>query len=121
MVEHVLSNRRGDWRVLIVGSQESDRWVMNIFGPNSFERSYTLEGSAGEHDPRVVGSVIAKIVPATEWAQKESFRAEPMSNHALGSFLSLFFCRTYGKDCKNCTFCKDSHFWHAGFIANRSK
>jgi hypothetical protein len=66
MVEHVLSNRRGDWRVLIVGSQESDRWVMNIFGPNSFERSYTLEGSAGEHDPRVVGSVIAKIVPATE-------------------------------------------------------
>jgi hypothetical protein len=56
-----------------VGSQESDRWEMNIFGPNSFERSYTLEGSAGEHDPRVVGSVIAKIVPATGWAQKESF------------------------------------------------
>jgi hypothetical protein len=26
IVEHVLSDRRGDWRVLIVGSQGSDRW-----------------------------------------------------------------------------------------------
>src|SRR5713226_268237 len=28
VVEHVLSGRMGDWRVLIVGSQESDRWEM---------------------------------------------------------------------------------------------
>ena len=65
IVEHVLSDRRGDWRVLIVGSQGSDRWEMKVYGPNSFERSYTLEGSAGEHEPRAVGSIISKIVPAT--------------------------------------------------------
>ena len=44
LVEHVLSGRMGDWRVLIVGSQEGDRWEMTIYGPNAFERSYTLEG-----------------------------------------------------------------------------
>jgi hypothetical protein len=25
---------------------------MKIFGPNAFERSYTLEGTAGEHRPK---------------------------------------------------------------------
>jgi hypothetical protein len=39
IVEHVLSNRPGDWRVVIIGSQGSDRWEMTIFGPNAFERS----------------------------------------------------------------------------------
>jgi hypothetical protein len=46
IVEHVLSDRPGDWRVLIIGSQDSDQWELKIFGPNGFERSYTLEGSA---------------------------------------------------------------------------
>jgi hypothetical protein len=27
-IEHVLSQRSGDWRVLIVGSQANDRWEM---------------------------------------------------------------------------------------------
>jgi hypothetical protein len=26
MIEHVLSERPGDWRVSIIGSQENDRW-----------------------------------------------------------------------------------------------
>ena len=26
MIEHVLSDRRGDWRVSIIGSQAKDRW-----------------------------------------------------------------------------------------------
>jgi hypothetical protein len=47
VIEHVLANRPGDWRVSIVGSQANDRWEMKIIGPNAFERSYTLEGSAG--------------------------------------------------------------------------
>jgi hypothetical protein len=47
MIEHVLSDRLGNWRVLIVGSQGSDRWEMRITGPNAFERSYTLEGAFG--------------------------------------------------------------------------
>jgi hypothetical protein len=38
-VEHILSDRPGEWRVLIVGSQGSDRWEMKILGPNAFERS----------------------------------------------------------------------------------
>jgi hypothetical protein len=39
LVEHALSNRPGDWRVVIIGSQGSDQWEMKIFGPNAFERS----------------------------------------------------------------------------------
>jgi len=42
IVEHVLSDRPGDWRVFIIGSQANDRWEMKITGPNGFERSYTL-------------------------------------------------------------------------------
>jgi len=50
-IEHALADRPGDWRVSIVGSQANDRWEMKIIGPNAFERSYTLEGTAGEHPP----------------------------------------------------------------------
>ena len=63
LVEHVLSSRRGDWRVLIVGSQEGDRWEMTIYGPNAFERSYTLEGASGEHDPLRIAALVSRIVP----------------------------------------------------------
>jgi hypothetical protein len=31
-------------------------------GPNGFERSYALEGSAGEHDARVVGGIVSRMV-----------------------------------------------------------
>jgi hypothetical protein len=64
LVEHFLSDRPGDWRVLIVGSQGSDRWEMKISGPNAFERSYALEGVAGEHDPRVIAATVSRMVPA---------------------------------------------------------
>jgi hypothetical protein len=47
---------------LIVGSQESDRWEMKITGPHAFERSYTLEGVAGQHDPWVIGGIVSRIV-----------------------------------------------------------
>jgi hypothetical protein len=63
IIEHVLADRPGDWRVSIVGSQANDRWEMKIVGPNAFERSYTLEGSAGEHDPHVIGQRIARMLP----------------------------------------------------------
>src|SRR5277367_1972083 len=48
VVEHVLADRPGDWRVSITGSQANDRWELKITGPNAFERSYTLEGSPKE-------------------------------------------------------------------------
>ena len=40
LIEHVLSDRPGDWRVSIFGSQANDRWEMKINGPNGFEQSY---------------------------------------------------------------------------------
>ena len=64
MVEHVLSGRRGDWRVSIMGSQGSDRWEMKITGPNAFERSYTLERTAGEHEPHAIAALVVRMVPA---------------------------------------------------------
>jgi hypothetical protein len=63
LIEHVLADRPGNWLVLIVGSQGNDRWEMKITGPNAFERSYTLEGAAGEHEPHVVANLVARMVP----------------------------------------------------------
>jgi len=63
MIEHVLSDRVGDWRVVIVGSQANDRWEMRITGPNAFERSYTLEGTLGQHEPSTVASIVAQMLP----------------------------------------------------------
>ena len=51
VVEHVLSDRPGDWRVSIIGSQANDRWLLGRMG---FERSYVLEGTAGEHRPEAI-------------------------------------------------------------------
>jgi hypothetical protein len=64
-IEHVLADRPGDWKVSIVGSQANDRWEMKIAGPNGFERSYTLEGSSGQHEPEVIRVIVGKMVPAS--------------------------------------------------------
>jgi hypothetical protein len=63
IIEHVLTDRLGDWRVSIVGSQANDRWELKIVGPNGFERSYTLEGSAGEHRPEAIQVILSKMLP----------------------------------------------------------
>ena len=63
VVEHVLADRPGDWRVLITGSQANDRWALKITGPQAFERSYTLEGSAGEHRPEAIRLILGKMLP----------------------------------------------------------
>ena len=68
MVEHVLSDRPGDWRVSIIGSQGNDRWEMKITGPNAFERSYTLEETAGEHEPHSIAALLARMVPARRFS-----------------------------------------------------
>ena len=64
LVEHALSDRPGDWRVSIVGSRASENWEMKVEGPNGLERSYTLAGSAGEHQPMVIGNLLLKLLPA---------------------------------------------------------
>jgi hypothetical protein len=48
----------------IVGYRESDGWEMKVWGPNGFERSYTLVGSAGEHQALVIGNVLLRLLPA---------------------------------------------------------
>lgn len=63
IIEHVLADRLGDWRVSILGSQANDRWEMKIVGPNGFERSYTLEGADGEHRPEVIQVILSKMLP----------------------------------------------------------
>jgi hypothetical protein len=63
-IEHVFADRPGEWRVSIIGSQANDRWEMKIGGPKGFERSYTLEGSSGEHRPEVIRAIVGKMVPA---------------------------------------------------------
>ena len=64
VIEHVLSDRSGDWRVVTIGSQANDGWEMRIVGPNAFERSYMLEGALGQHEPGAVGGIVARMVPA---------------------------------------------------------
>lgn len=63
VIEHALADRAGDWRVSIIGSQPNDRWEMKISGPNGFERSYTIEGSLGEHRPEAIRALLGKLVP----------------------------------------------------------
>ncbi len=62
-VEHIFADRAGDWRVSILGSQENDRWEMKVTGPKAFERSYSLEGSAGEHRAEVVRVILSRMLP----------------------------------------------------------
>jgi hypothetical protein len=70
VVEHVLSDRPGGWRVSIIGSRTNDSWEMKVEGRNGFERSYTLVGSAGEHQPVAVGDLLNSL-----WC-KSGFRNE---------------------------------------------
>jgi hypothetical protein len=37
---------------------------MKAWGPNGFERSYTLSGNAGEHQALVIGNVLLRLLPA---------------------------------------------------------
>lgn len=62
-IEHALADRAGDWRVSVLGSQASDRWELKVEGPNLFERTYVLEGTAGEHRPEVIRVVLRRMLP----------------------------------------------------------
>jgi hypothetical protein len=63
-IEHALSDYPGEWRVSILGSQASDQWELKVAGPNGFERTYTLDGKAGEHQPAAIRVLIRKMVPS---------------------------------------------------------
>jgi hypothetical protein len=66
VVEHVLSDRPGEWRVSIEGSRANDNWEMKVEGPRGFERSYTLVGGAGAHEPVAIGNLLLKLLPASK-------------------------------------------------------
>jgi hypothetical protein len=63
IIEHLLSDRAGEWRVSIFGSHANDNWEMKV-EPEGFERSYTLIGGAGEHEPAAIGNLVVKLLPA---------------------------------------------------------
>jgi len=61
-IEHALNEKTGDWRVSIAGSHASESWGMRDEGPNGFERSYTLSGAAGQHEPEAIRKMILQLV-----------------------------------------------------------
>jgi hypothetical protein len=63
-MEHVFSDRQGEWRVSITGSRATENWEMRVDGPNGFERSYSLASSSGEHEPEAIGNLVLKLVPS---------------------------------------------------------
>lgn len=65
-IEHAFSDKPGQWRVSITGSRASANWELRVEGPNGFERSYTLAGAAGEHEPEAIRQLIRKLVPASQ-------------------------------------------------------
>ena len=65
-IEHALSDKQGEWRVSIVGSRASEDWELRVAGPNGFERSYTLAGAAGEHNPEAIRRLLLQLVPAVQ-------------------------------------------------------
>jgi hypothetical protein len=65
VIEHVLSDRPGEWRVSIVGSRENDNWELKIEGPKGFERSFTLIGDAGQHQPDAIRHLLLKLLPSS--------------------------------------------------------
>src|ERR1700686_4505455 len=63
LVEHALSDRPGDWRGGVLGSRGKDKLGKKVEGPNGFERSYTLVGGAGEHQPLVIANRLLRLLP----------------------------------------------------------
>jgi hypothetical protein len=66
-----------NWRVSIVGSQANDRWEMKIVGPNAFERSYTLEGTAGEHSAESGGPLANPIRQSRTFVFPQTSNSRP--------------------------------------------
>lgn len=62
-IERALGDKHGEWRVSIAGSRASENWEMRVEGLNCFERTYTLAGAAGEHQPEVIRRLILQLVP----------------------------------------------------------
>jgi hypothetical protein len=53
VIEHVLSERPGEWRVSIVGPHANDNWEMKVVG------------GTGKHQPMSIGKLLLKLLPAS--------------------------------------------------------
>lgn len=60
MIEHVLCDREGEWRVTIVGSRATADWEMKVEGPKGFERTYTL--GPGQHQPAAIRDLLLRLL-----------------------------------------------------------
>jgi hypothetical protein len=60
-IEHVLSDRPGNWNVSIVGSRENGDWEMKIEGPNGFQRLYTC--GPDQREPGTIRQLLTKLLP----------------------------------------------------------
>ena len=65
VIEHVLDGREGDWHISILGSPTAVQWEMIITGPNGFERTYSLDGAAGEHEAQAIGQIVSRMIART--------------------------------------------------------
>jgi hypothetical protein len=70
-IEHAFDGRAGEWHVSILGSHENDGWELKIGSPEGFERSYMLAGSAGEHEPDAIRSLVATLLSGIAVGQKK--------------------------------------------------
>lgn len=92
IIEHVLSDRPGDWRVFIVGSRTSDRWEMKITGPNAFERSYALEWVAGSTNPKPSGGLLRGWCQRLgEWGKMNVGLSTRLQKYLLNPPIKLVF------------------------------
>jgi hypothetical protein len=78
-----------DWKDSIIGSQANDRWEMQITGLNGFERTYALEGTAGEHEPQAIGTLLLREGDA-------GFVALPANSKRGGDFREFSYVRGNG-------------------------
>src|SRR5690349_10254788 len=73
----------GDWKVSIFGSQANNRWEMRIAGLNAFERTYTLEGTAGEHEAQTIATIVAKMIPQLSPASEHETSNRTLATEVL--------------------------------------
>jgi hypothetical protein len=70
-IEHAFDGWAGEWHVSILGSHENDDWELTMGSPEGFERRYTLIGSAGEHEPEAIRSVVVILLSGIAPGQKQ--------------------------------------------------
>src|SRR2546429_8068684 len=62
VIEHVLADRPGDWRGLIIGSPANHRWGRKNFWAEAVERAYILEGRSGGRPAEMIRGFVGEMV-----------------------------------------------------------